>query len=175
MQSAIGCAFCLRCRVGVASLGFVLRLPPSYGCGVSLCSSGGYSLKWGNMRYMCIDMTVFCEGISAMWKMLGVLNWDKCATSCSRWTVVQALRSFVALRMTYYVWDCHGLFQASQWRWRNYFELSVASFWSSRMRSRCFAAATKSSDFAASSIALRASSIRVSKVPCSAFAVGVAV
>ena len=42
------------------------------------------------------------------------------------------------------------------------------------MRSRCFAAATKSSDFAASSMALRASSIRVSKVPCNAFAVGVA-
>ena len=48
-------------------------------------------------------MTVFCKGIFAMWKMLGVLNGDKCATSCSRWTVVQALRSFVALRMTYYV------------------------------------------------------------------------
>ena len=59
---------------GVASLGFVLRLSPSDGCWVSLCSSDGYSLKWDNMQYGCIDMTVFCEGISAMWKMWGVLN-----------------------------------------------------------------------------------------------------
>ena len=88
---------------GVALLGFVLRLPPSYGCRVSLCSSDGYSLKWDNMQQWCIDMTVFCEGISAMWKMCGVLNGDKRGASCSRWTVVQALRSFVALRMTYYV------------------------------------------------------------------------
>ena len=43
------------------------------------------------------------------------------------------------------------------------------------MRSLCFAAATKSSDFAASSIALRASSMRASNDPCRAFAVGVVV
>lgn len=59
---------------GVASLGFVLRLSSLDGYGVSLCSCGGYSLKWDNMQYMCIDMMVFCEGIFAMWKMLGVLN-----------------------------------------------------------------------------------------------------
>ena len=50
--------------------------------------------------------------------------------------------------------------------------LSLASFWRSRIRSRCLAAATKSSDFAASSIALRASSMRVSSEHCRAFAVG---
>ena len=50
-----------------------------------------------------------------------------------------------------------------------------ASFWSSRMRSRCLAAATKSRLLAASSMAVRASSIRLSMEPCSAFAVGVVV
>lgn len=54
---------------GVASLGFVLRLPPLYGCGVSLCSSDGYSLRWNNMQCRCMDMTAFCEGIFAMWKI----------------------------------------------------------------------------------------------------------
>lgn len=59
---------------GVMSLDFVLRLPPCDGCWVFLYSSDGYSLKWDNMQYECIDMIVLCEGISAMWKMWGVLN-----------------------------------------------------------------------------------------------------